>query len=125
MLLLLAAFSTAALVIATVGIYGALSYSVAQKRQEFGIRVALGANRNDILRIVMRQGMLLVAVGIAGGICAAFLLMKLLAAVLYRTNSHDPAAFIAAPAVFLIVATIASYLPARRAMKVNPIDTLR
>ncbi|WP_109486867.1 ABC transporter permease [Occallatibacter savannae] len=125
MLLLLAAFSAAASLIATVGVYGALSYSVEQRRQEFGIRIALGASRSDILNMVMRQGMLLVALGLAAGICAAFIVMKLLTALLYQTNSHDIVAFIAGPALFLIVAGVATYVPARGATKVDPIETLR
>ncbi|HEY2470129.1 MAG TPA: ABC transporter permease [Terracidiphilus sp.] len=124
MMLLLGGFSATALVLAVVGIYGVLSYSVAQRRQEFGIRVALGAHPGDILHMVMRQGLCLAVAGIAAGMCAALLLSKLLESALYRTSSRDLATFVLAPIVFLAVAALASYLPARRAMKVDPIETL-
>ncbi|HEY1577914.1 MAG TPA: FtsX-like permease family protein [Terracidiphilus sp.] len=125
MMLLLGGFSATALVLAIVGVYGVLSYAVAQRRQEFGIRVALGAHRGDILCMVMKQGMSLAALGIAIGICAALMLTKLLESVLYRTGTRDAATFIAAPILFFAVAALASYLPARRAMMVDPIETLR
>ena len=125
MMLLLAGFSATALVLTVMGVYGVLSYSVAQRTQEFGIRLALGAHREDILRMVMRQGLMLAAVGIVVGLGAALLLTKLLESALYRTGSHDPATFVFAPMVFLVIAALASYLPARRAMKVDPVESLR
>jgi putative ABC transport system permease protein len=125
MMFLLGGFSATALVLAVVGIYGVLSYTVAQRRQEFGIRVALGADPGDILRMVMRQGLLLAVAGIAAGLFTALMLSKLLESVLYRTSSHDFATFFLAPILFLVIAIVASYLPARRAMKVDPVETLR
>ena len=125
MMMLLGGFSATALILAVVGIYGVLSYSVAQRRQEFGIRVALGAHRGDILHMVMRQGLLLAIAGIGAGLCAALMLSKLLESTLYRTSSRDLATFVLAPIVFLAIAALASYLPARRAMKVDPVETLK
>lgn len=123
-MLLLGGFSATALVMALMGVYGVLSFSVAQRRQEFGIRIALGAKRLDVLRLVMRQGLSLALMGIAAGVVAALMLTRLLESTLYRTGSHDLATFVVAPVAFLGVAALASYLPARRAMKVNPVETL-
>ena len=124
-MMLLSAFSASALMLAVIGVYGVLSYTIAQRRQEFGIRLALGADPRDILRMIMRQGITLVIQGIVAGWCAALLLTRALQSSLYDTGSHDITIFIAAPVVFLGVAALASYLPARRAMKVNPVETLR
>jgi putative ABC transport system permease protein len=124
-MMLLAAFSASALMLAVIGLYGVLSYRIAQRRQEFGIRLALGAEPRDILRMMMRQGITLVIQGIVAGLCAALLLTRALQSSLYDTGLHDITTFIAAPVVFLAVAALASYLPARRAMKVDPVETLR
>ena len=124
-MLLLGGFSATALVLAVMGVYGVLSYTVAQRWQEFGIRLALGAHRKDILRMVMRQGLSLALGGIVTGVCAALLLTQLLASALYRTGSRDPITFVVVPVLFLGVAALASYLPARRAMKVDPVETLK
>lgn len=125
MMMLLGAFSATALVLAVMGVYGLLSYSVAQRSQEFGIRIALGADPRGILRLVMRQGMLLALAGILTGLAAALLMTKLLDSVLYRTGSHDLGTFVFAPLMFLGVAALASYLPARRATKVDPVEALK
>jgi len=119
------AFSATALLLATIGIYGVLSYSVAQRTQEFGIRMALGAERRDIVRLVVRHGFVLALAGVAAGLVAAFALTRLLASMLYKTGGHDVLTFAAAPMVFLAIALAASYLPARRAMRVSPIEALR
>jgi len=124
-MLLLAVFSATALVLAVVGIYGVLAYSVAQRRQEFGIRLALGAERTDILRLVLRQGLVLAAAGIVTGWGASLVLTRLISSLLYKTGAHDLTTFILAPLLFLVIALLASYLPARRATKVNPIEALR
>jgi len=125
LLMLVGAFAATALILAIIGIYGVLSYAVAERRQEFGIRLALGADPGDILRLVIRHGFILALVGIATGLAAAFVLTRLLAGMLYKTAGHDPFTFIAAPLVFLLIALIASYVPARRATRVSPIETLR
>ena len=124
-MLLLAVFSATALVLAVVGIYGVLAYSVAQRRQEFGIRLALGAERTDILRLVLRQGLVLAAAGIVTGLVASLLLTRLMSSLLYKTGTHDLTTFIVTPLLFLVIALLASYLPARRATEVNPIEALR
>jgi putative ABC transport system permease protein len=124
-MLLLAGFSATALILAIVGIYGVLSYSVTQRRQEFGIRLALGAERVDILHLVLRQGMVLATVGIVTGLLASLLLTRLMSSLLYKTGAHDPITFVLMPLLFFVVAILASYLPARRATKVNPIEALK
>jgi putative ABC transport system permease protein len=122
---LLGAFSGTALVLAMVGIYGVLAYSVAQRRQEFGIRLALGAEPEDILRLVVRQGLILAGGGIVAGLLASLLLTRLMASLLYKTSSRDLTTFVLAPAIFLGIALLASYLPARRATHVDPVEALR
>jgi ABC-type antimicrobial peptide transport system permease subunit len=113
---LLAALSALALLLAVVGIYSVIAYSVAERAAEIGIRVALGATRRDIVAMVVRQGVLLAAAGVALGLAAAFASTRLLAAMLYHVSVTDPQTFAAAALLFLIVAALASYLPARRAM---------
>jgi putative ABC transport system permease protein len=124
-MLLLGVFSVAALALAVIGIYGVLAYSVAQRRQELGIRLALGAERSDILRLVVRHGLTLSAAGIAIGLVAALLLTRLMSSLLYKVGARDPATFALAPLLFLGVALLASYLPARRATKVDPAEALK
>jgi len=123
--LLIGVFSATALVLAIIGVYGVLSYSVAQRRQEFGIRLALGAHRADIVRMVLRQGMSLAVSGIAVGLFAALMVTRLLQSTLYETGSRELTTFVMAPLIFLAIAMPASYLPARRAVRVDPAVTLR
>jgi ABC-type antimicrobial peptide transport system permease subunit len=124
-MLLLGGFSATALALAVIGIYGVLSYSVAQRRQEFGIRLALGAEHADILRLVVRQGLMLAIAGIAIGLMASLLLTRLMSSMLYKVGTLDLATFLLTPLVFLCITLFASYLPARRATKVDPIEALR
>ncbi|MGA7631647.1 MAG: ABC transporter permease, partial [Terriglobales bacterium] len=124
-MLLLGVFSATALGLAILGIYGVLSYSVAQRRQEFGIRLALGAEHADILRLVVRQGLMLAITGIIMGLVAALLLTRLMSSMLYHVGSLDVATFLFTPLLFLCIAIFASYLPARRATKVHPIEALK
>jgi putative ABC transport system permease protein len=124
-MLLVSVFAATALTLAIIGIYGVLSYSVAQRRQEFGIRLALGAGRADILRLVLRQGFALTLTGIAIGLIAAFLLTRLASSLLYQVGTHDLVTFALAPAVFLAISLLASYLPARRATRANPVEAMR
>jgi len=124
-MLLLGVFSATALALAVIGIYGVLSYSVAQRRQEFGIRLALGAERADILLLVVRQGLRLAIAGIVVGLVAALLFTRLMSSMLYKVGALDLATFVLTPLFFLGVALFASYLPARRATKVNPIEALK
>lgn len=118
-------FSATALVLAVIGIYGVLSYSVAQRRHELGIRLALGARRADILLLVVRQGIMLATAGIAIGLIAALLLAKLMSSTLYEVDTHDPMTFVLSPLLFLCIALVATYLPAKNAMKVDPMEALR
>lgn len=124
-MLLLGVFSIAAAALATVGIYGVLAYSVAERRRELGIRLALGAERAHVLRLVVRQGLMLAAVGIVIGLTAALLLTRLISSMLYKVGTHDLMTFVLMPLMFLVIALFASYLPARRAMKVDPAEALR
>ena len=123
--LLTGIFSATALALAVIGLYGVLSYSVSQRRLEFSIRMAVGAQPADILGLVLRQGFLLATTGIAIGLTMALGLTKLMASMLYQVGSRDLTTFILIPLVFLGVALLASYLPAWRATKIAPIDELR
>ena len=128
-LLLLGIFSAAALVLAIVGIYGVLAYSVAQRRQELGIRLALGAEKSDILRLVVGQGLALTMIGVGIGLVAAlalsWLMASMLSGFLYKISARDLTTFVLAPVVFMVIALFASYLPARRATQVDPNEALR
>ncbi len=123
--LLLSLFSAIALAIATVGIYGVISYSVARRTKEFGLRMVLGAQQSDVLGLVMKQGALLTGAGIVVGLLAAFLLTKLMASLLFGITATDPLTYLSVTAILAFVALVASYIPARRATKVDPITTLR
>jgi putative ABC transport system permease protein len=124
-MLLLGVFSATALALAVIGIYGVLSYSVAQRRQEFGIRMALGAEHADILRLVVRHGLMLAIAGVAIGLMAALLLTRLMSSMLYKVGALDLTTFVLTPLVFLSIALLACYLPARRATKVQPVEALK
>ncbi|HEX4630434.1 MAG TPA: ABC transporter permease, partial [Chthoniobacterales bacterium] len=122
---LLGLFALLALVITAAGIGGVLAFSVNQRTQEIGIRMALGASRGAVLQMVLRQGLLLVLIGLAGGTIAALFLVRLMKEVLYGISPNDPLTFLAVAAVLLAVAALACLLPARRATSVNPIAALR
>jgi len=124
-MLLLGVFSVAALALAVIGIYGVLAYTVAGRRQELGIRLALGAKREDILLLIVRQGLVLAAAGILVGLMAALLLARLMSSLLYKVGVYDVTTFVVTPAAFLLIALLASYLPARRATRVAPAEVLR
>jgi putative ABC transport system permease protein len=122
---LLGAFSLLALLLAAVGLYGVVSYSVAQRTREVGLRVALGAQPADVLRLVLGTGLSTVAVGIGVGLCAAFALTRLLRSLLYGVQATDPTSIFAAATALAIVAVVAHWLPARRALRVDPAIALR
>jgi putative ABC transport system permease protein len=122
---LLAAFAAVALLLATIGVYGVMAYSVAQRRHEIGIRMAMGARPADVLRLVVRQGMRLVAVGLAIGAALSLAASRWVASVLYGVDPRDPLT-LGLVALFLgAVVLVASFLPARRAARVDPVATLR
>lgn len=123
--MLLTLFSAVALAIATVGIYGVVSYSVARRTKEFGLRMVLGAQTGDVLGLVMKQGAGMIAVGVAFGLLLAVFLTRLMASLLFGVPPTDLLTFASVTAVLFGVALAACYIPARRATKVDPIQTLR
>jgi ABC-type antimicrobial peptide transport system permease subunit len=114
-----------ALMLAAVGIYGVLNYSVARRTREIGIRISLGASRADVLRMVARQAMWQAVAGSAVGVAGAFLLSKLMARMLYGVQPTDPATFGSVAIVLGVVAAIAMFIPARRATRIEPMVALR
>jgi len=122
---LMGIFAVMALVLTSVGLYGVISYLVNQRTQEIGIRMAVGAQVGHILRMVLKQGMLFVAIGIALGLVASWLLTRLIQTLLFRVSATDPLTFVGISALLVLVALVACYLPARRATKVDPLVALR
>lgn len=122
---LLGAFALTALVLAVIGIYGVLAYSVAQRRQEVGIRITLGADPTVILKMVIRQGLILAAIGVAIGLALSIALTRTIATFLYKVGALDLVTFAAVSVAFFAIALLASYLPARRASTISPLEILR
>ena len=124
-MLLVLLFAAAAMALAAIGTYGVLSYAVARRTSEMGIRMALGAGQGDVLRMVLRQGMMPVVAGLAGGAVVALAVGRYLESLLYHVSPRDPIAFGVSAAVLLMVSVAACLIPARRATRVSPIDALR
>ncbi len=122
---LVGTFAVMALLLASVGIYGLLAYLVGQRSQEIGVRIALGAQRSHILRLILTQGALLAGVGVCVGLTLAAIAAPMIAALLYGIRTIDPIVFLAVPLILLVVSFAASYIPARRAAKISPIVALR
>ena len=122
---LMAAFGCVALLLAAIGLYGVIAYGVAQRRREFGVRMSLGAASKDVLAMVLKQGAVLVGLGVAIGLAGAFALTQLIAAQLYGVAPHDPLVLLSVCGVLLVVALAACWLPARRAAATSPVEALR
>ena len=122
---LMSAFGVSALLLAAIGIYGLMAYSVAQRTQEIGIRLAMGATARQVKNMVVFQGMRLAVAGVVLGVAAAFGLARLIASLLFGVRAGDPGTFVAAPVVLTAVALLAAWVPARRASRVDPVDALR
>jgi ABC-type antimicrobial peptide transport system permease subunit len=122
---LLAVFATMALTLAAVGVYGMMAYSVAERTQEIGVRMALGATAGSVFGLVIRQAMFLVGVGLVAGLACAAALTRLLARLLYETEPLDPVTFIVTAVLLTVVAMLASFVPARRGTRIAPVQALR
>jgi predicted permease len=125
LLLLVGLFAAAALALAAVGIYGVVAFSVTRRTQEIGVRMALGAQRSNVLRLIVGEGARLAALGVAIGIAASFVITRLLSSLLFGVSATDPITFAGVAVLLSLVALLASYIPARRAMRLDPNTALR
>jgi len=123
--LLLGIFAGLAVLLAMAGIYGVMAYVVGQRRNEIGLRMALGASQGNVLGLVLRQGMIYVVLGVTAGLAGAIVATRLLTSMLFEVKPTDPATYAAVAAILAAVAMAASYIPARRAAKVDPLTALR
>jgi ABC-type antimicrobial peptide transport system permease subunit len=125
MMFLLSLFAALALTLATVGIYGVISYAVSQRTREIGVRMALGAHRGDVLRLILGEGLKLVLTGAVLGIVFALIATRFIATMIYGVSATDPLIFLYVITLLVVVSLAACYVPARRAMRVDPIVALR
>jgi putative ABC transport system permease protein len=123
--LMLGVFAGVALLLAVIGVYGVVAYSVAERTREIGIRVALGALQKDVVQMVLRQGLLLAAAGAGFGVVAALGMTRLMVSLLFGTSAGDPATFVCVTCLLIAVALSACYIPARRAARIDPMVALR
>jgi ABC-type antimicrobial peptide transport system permease subunit len=124
-LIVLVAFAAAGTLLVAIGVFGVMAYTVARQTREIAVRIALGASRRDVLGSVLGSGLRLLAIGIAAGVLGSFAAVRLIAHQLWNTSPYDPLAFAGAVAVIVVVALAACYFPARRAMRVDPMQALR
>ena len=122
---LVGGFAGLAVLLASIGIYGLLAYMVGQRSREIGLRIALGARRWDVLKLILEKGVVLAGVGIVVGVIFSAATASMMASLLYGVHPHDPTVFLAVPLLLFAVAMLATYLPARRATKVDPMFALR
>lgn len=123
--LLLAAFGAMALTLSAIGIFAVMNYSVQQRTHELGVRIALGARPQSVVRFVVQEGMVLTLAGMALGLCASLAVTRLMSSLLYSVSPHDPSTLVIVSALLGLIAMSASYLPARRAANVDPVEALR
>jgi putative ABC transport system permease protein len=123
--ILLATVGLGAMLLAAIGVYAVLAYSVAQRTREIGVRVALGAQRRDVVALILRQGSTLTLIGLTIGLVGAYVLSRLLESMLYQVNAHDGLVFAASASALALVAMLATLAPALRATRVDPITALR
>ena len=124
-MMLLGVFAALALVLSSVGIYGVVSYMVGQRTHEIGIRMALGAQQSDVLKIVLGQGAMMALAGVVAGLIGAIVLTRLMTKMLFNVSPTDPVTLVGVSMILTLVALVACYAPARRAMKTDPIIALR
>ena len=124
-MLLVGLFGALALALATIGIYGVMSYSVTQRRHEIGVRMALGAQRADVLKLILKQGVLLAITGVLVGLAGSFGLTRVISTLLFDVAATDKVTFVVVAVGLFAITFLASYLPAWRATRVNPLDALR
>jgi putative ABC transport system permease protein len=122
---LMTAFALAALLLSAVGIYAILHFTVSQRRREFGVRLALGATRRDLVRLIVGQGLRLPAIGVAVGLIGAFAVTRLIEHLLFQVSATDPWTFAGVAALLMVVALFACWIPARRATRIDPVAALR